>query len=149
VSARYVLLSVPNDENLQLRMMKCPRCRTISHIYDHQQSFDPERLGSLFEHFQTIDCVLCGSLQPPDYPDWLLRLRQNQLDVFWYVNSSYFPMCPACGNTDYIDKRIRTFVYRVLTTLAYRLLTLRAARKPNWIVMLLERTVRLSQTAHG
>lgn len=136
VTRRYVLVSTPNSEDLDMRMIQCPQCRTRSNVYDHVQSFDVDSLSRLFAECTVEDCWFCGAPQPPDYPRWLLRLRQERLNVFWRADPSQFPMCPNCGNTDYRSRTVLSTILYVLTTAVYKVLTCARARKPDWIVML-------------
>lgn len=51
VSKEYILISVPNDENLELEMITCPKCGCSSHIWRHLRSFNKEKLEDLFKDF--------------------------------------------------------------------------------------------------
>ncbi len=52
VSKKYILISVPNDENLNIGMIKCPQCGCFSHIWRHLRSFNTKKLESLFRNFK-------------------------------------------------------------------------------------------------
>lgn len=143
---RHILISVPNAEKLKERHVRCPRCRAVSHVYDHRRSFNRDALRDLFApDYTMVTSAFCGLLMPPDYPDWLLRIRQEWLGVYWRVTADYFPLCRACGNSDFRPKRpLREFCGRALTTLTYRILTCRTPRHPDWVVVLYEKPVGVS-----
>lgn len=52
VSKQYILISVPNKENLDIRMIKCPQCGCLSNEWRHLRSFDKEKIKNLFKNFQ-------------------------------------------------------------------------------------------------
>ncbi len=141
VATRYILISVPNDEDIAQRHVECPRCGASAHVYDHVQSFDVENATGMFlPEYRAAAIKLCGEHQPPNYPKWLLRIRQERLGVFWRVTDNCFPMCLLCGNTDYRPRRpIADFLGRSITTLACRILTSMTPRRLDWIVVLYEK----------
>ena len=55
VSNEYILITVPNNENLDFQMVKCPECGVSSHRYGHLRSFDTNNLFSLLEDFEIIN----------------------------------------------------------------------------------------------
>lgn len=52
VSKKYIIISVPNKENLGSRMVKCPKCGCSSHEWRHLRSFNKEKLKNLFTGFK-------------------------------------------------------------------------------------------------
>lgn len=52
VSKKYILISVPNKENLDVRMIKCPKCGCLSNEWRHLRSFDANTLHTLFNDFE-------------------------------------------------------------------------------------------------
>lgn len=137
VSKKYILISVPYKEQLQLYFIKCPKCGTISHVYGHLHSFDENLLKNMFADCDLIYETLCGAMMPPDYPSFLLKFRQKILGVYWDATPNYYPMCPNCKNTDYrikhpwLDK-----IFRLGTYAIFRVVTFNKPKHPDWIVAL-------------
>ena len=51
LSARFILISVPYDEDLRNDMVECPACRSRFNPNYHMQSFDERRMSSLLDPF--------------------------------------------------------------------------------------------------
>lgn len=51
VSNKYILLTVPNNENLDLNLRICPQCKCHFHPYNHVRSFTKEALSLLFSEY--------------------------------------------------------------------------------------------------
>jgi SAM-dependent methyltransferase len=49
ISARYVMISVPNDQDLSAGLIACPSCRTMFHPDYHMRSFSRESLEHLLD----------------------------------------------------------------------------------------------------
>jgi ubiquinone/menaquinone biosynthesis C-methylase UbiE len=94
VSKKYIIISVPNDENLDRNLVICPACRCWYNPCHHVRSFDPEKLKTLFDRFALSELKEIGSLEP--------RPRHNR-----YLYAAYHlwrntpppstAVCPQCG----------------------------------------------------
>jgi ubiquinone/menaquinone biosynthesis C-methylase UbiE len=49
VSSKYVIISVPYEENLDLSKVACIKCRTEFNPFYHMHSFNEEKVASLFD----------------------------------------------------------------------------------------------------
>ena len=54
VSRKYILLTVPNRENLTRQLVMCPECRCCFNPYFHVRSFDESRLRELLARFRPL-----------------------------------------------------------------------------------------------
>jgi SAM-dependent methyltransferase len=63
VAGRYVLVSVPNRENLKANMTKCPACGGEYHRNLHQRSYRRGDLERLFPGFQEVTCLELGETE--------------------------------------------------------------------------------------
>jgi len=94
VSKKYIIISVPNCEDLDYHLVICPACRCWYSPYRHVQSFDPEKLIVLFKQFELHLLKEIGPLeQRPQYNRFLLaayRLWRNSPPPRRAV-------CPQCG----------------------------------------------------
>jgi SAM-dependent methyltransferase len=94
VSKKYIIISVPDDEDLDFALVICPVCRCWYNPYRHVRSFDPEKLKTLFEHFALSELKEIGPLEPrPRYNRFLYaayRLWRN-------TSPPSTAVCPQCG----------------------------------------------------
>jgi len=60
VAARYILVTVPNEEDLESGMVYCPRCGHRFHKFLHVRSFSPMSLRELFPHFALVSVTEVG-----------------------------------------------------------------------------------------
>ena len=101
VARKYIIIAVPNDENLDDNISECPCCKTIFNNDLHLRSFDNEKMKNLFvQHgFDCLDIKTCekntfyvgqktyGALF---YPKWKKKFRS--------------PICPLCGYENPADQ---------------------------------------------
>lgn len=101
VSREYVLVTVPNCEDLGRLFTKCLRCGVQFSPHGHVRSFSESDLRNLF-HVRTdrpVDCILTREIVPTlvfRQNHVLLGLRPERLG-FWSSNSGV--VCPQCGFT--------------------------------------------------
>lgn len=128
VATRYVLLSVPNQEQLDQGLVKCPVCGSVFHVYGHLQSFDIKRLDSLMG----MQAKWHKTLGPKTRRVWpqLLHYRQQQLNQ-WF-NPQFTLDCPDCGNREFKAKS------SLATKLANAIARLNIPRKRYWLIALYE-----------
>jgi SAM-dependent methyltransferase len=94
VSKKYIIISVPNNEDLDFALVICPACRCWYNPHRHVRSFEPEKLKTLFKHFELSELKEVGPLvQLPRYNRFLYaayRLWRN-------VTPPSTAVCPQCG----------------------------------------------------
>lgn len=99
VAASWIVLTVPNREDLLAAALLCPRCGCRFHAHRHLQSFDAERLGSLVPGFRPVGVAPFGPLEArPSRAEAALR---RDLLGRWRVwgASSVCPQCAFDGET--------------------------------------------------
>jgi SAM-dependent methyltransferase len=130
---RYLLLTVPNEENLMRNALRCPECGMVFNASHHQRSFDLERLTSLFPAYELQRWEVHG---PPvrAYPNWLLRIRQRVGGRWFQVPEGRTVQCPRCGSTRFPKKR-----YNPVSLCCDALNRLVSRRRPYWLFALLVR----------
>lgn len=67
----HLVVTVPNEEDLDAKKLACPECGCVFHRMQHLQSFDAATLGALLEA-NGFDPVLVEPLNFRDGPDRLL-----------------------------------------------------------------------------
>ncbi|MBW1988841.1 MAG: class I SAM-dependent methyltransferase [Deltaproteobacteria bacterium] len=128
VARRYILVSVPWQEQLSRRMARCAGCGNVFHVWGHLRSFGPGDLESLFPGFALKERAFAGPVEK-DFPRAALWLRRRA------GRYEYEPlaMCPACGQR---AEKPRRLTVSVATSLAAKLL---GPRHRKWAVCLYER----------
>ncbi len=141
VSKRYVLISVPHDENLRKRFVRCPKCALEFHVDGHLHSFKSDSLARLFPEHELLVATTIG----PDEPFALAsveRFRQRVMGRWWLWNPQKLS-CPRCSFDEFSRPErsaVLRFVDRRLddvTRLAGRLRG--ELGSPYWLVALFEK----------
>ncbi len=140
VAKRYVLISVPNNENLRKRITRCPECRHEYHLYCHHRSFSESSLPGYFHDFHPMETRKCGHLERPSL-NLFCAARQRLLGIFFYV-SSVGLKCPKCGTLvnpprSNTARRSAGRLLEIGERLFTLLLGIRA--EPDWLIALLEK----------
>ena len=94
VSRKYIIISVPNDQDLDHHLVICPMCRCWYNPYRHVRSFNSEKLKTLFERFVLSELKEIGPLEPRKYCNRYL------LAAYRLWRNIYPPstaVCPQCG----------------------------------------------------
>ena len=135
VSRRYILISVPYHEVLEISQVKCSDCGCIFHAYRHTASFTEATMQSLLTPlpFRLSRTETLGH-KSKRLPRWSVMLAQifgcyKRVEPGWFI-------CPQCGNNDHPIK-VPRWMRRLLLGLPYRLFPW--PRRSTWIVGLYER----------
>lgn len=131
ITRKHLLITVPNDEYLRDRFVKCPICYCTYHRYRHLHRFNLDKLKTLFPHFDYREHRYMGGLTVRPY-HWDTILRQN-LGDHW--NTSEHCVCPQCGYSGASPLR-RGFISYFLSFLRK---VLPQRRKPHWLAVLYSR----------
>ena len=130
ISRKYILITVPNQQNLNNNSLKCGRCGHIFNSSFHNFSFDRKKLESLFPGFRTIHFDTIGPVDRPYKHNWLLYIRNN-LANNWALPNRY-TTCPNCANSkDFVHKK------NILSKLCHLTNFLIAKKRKAWIIILL------------
>ncbi len=93
VSKKYILVTVPYNENLDIRMIKCPECGGLSHEWRHLRSFDRKKLKNLFNGFEILQTKT--QLAEEFMFSKTLLMMGKYLNIYkQFPNKS---ICPQCG----------------------------------------------------
>jgi SAM-dependent methyltransferase len=130
VARRYVLVSVPHQEQLLADSHRCARCRTVFHLHGHRHSLGPADLCGLFPGQRVLETKLVWPIRPYCLP--LLRLRTYGLGMWKYSSHS---LCPRCGNQA-LENHEERLLYRLCGAVNRLLRPSLSARR--WLIMLFE-----------
>jgi ubiquinone/menaquinone biosynthesis C-methylase UbiE len=131
VAKKYLLISVPNNENLKACYVKCQQCGSVFHAWHHLQTFPAVRMETLFDSdFRLLKRIIAG----PGIQIWKPLL----LDIRHWLGQWLFPgdksFCPRCGNTEFCKPGSS-----ILTKAVNGLNRMLCGRKPYWQICLYQR----------
>lgn len=94
VAEKYILISVPNCEDLKKSLVDCPSCRTKFHPDYHMRNYDCGLVKRLFnEHrFQCINLCKIGM-----FFQYRFIPSCTFFKMFSSVPFPWFAICPMCG----------------------------------------------------
>lgn len=94
VSSRYIILSVPYNENLEKNLTQCPKCKTAFNLDLHLRSFNKNDLEALLLH-QDFECI---TLKTFGNRKKLIGSQLFRKIVKLNINRGFnSPICPICG----------------------------------------------------
>jgi ubiquinone/menaquinone biosynthesis C-methylase UbiE len=127
VAKRYILISVPFDEDLSQKQARCKNCGHIFHIHLHLRSFDMSKLKKMFPDYDLKEYCFSGPLEKT-VPSWVLRIRRQYGHRWeWDKNA----MCPRCGHKGHKnDQPPKRTVISLITSI---LASITSKRHPKWI----------------
>jgi SAM-dependent methyltransferase len=131
LDAEYLLIAVPNNENIHLNEVRCPRCSRVFNASHHHRSFSRESLAALFRGYRVMDCRT-GGMSVRNYPNALLRLRQRWGGRWFQVPAGRTVMCPECRNTAFPARP-----YNPISLLCDGINKIISRRRPYWLSLLL------------
>jgi SAM-dependent methyltransferase len=147
VARRYILISVPFNEQLGQSLAECPMCRCRFHPFYHLRSFSPAAMEHLFDN-RGFRCREVFYLHPvklvPMEVETVLSLLGTVKRAVLSRPSGPMPghtTCPACGYSPAADQNARPGVAtqrrRPLGMTIRHLLTVKSSWR--WIAGLYER----------
>lgn len=95
VSKEYILISVPNNENLKLEMIKCPKCGCSYHTSGHLRSYKLKNLIDLFENFKIVKTEILNISEPIMLNKLVILVKS--ISNISNQNSQITNLCPKCG----------------------------------------------------
>jgi SAM-dependent methyltransferase len=136
VTARYLVLSVPNAEDLALAQTRCSRCKTAFHAARHVRSIGIEDIVSWFPDFHLTASRFVGDPWP--YRSRGLQRLVQVIGNCWYRVPD--AVCPTCGYR--VDPPRPNQLVRTTHGALQRMLgRVRGSRLSQLVVLLERRTV--------
>lgn len=137
VARKYILLTVPNEEVLEVNMTWCSGCRRSYHLWNHLNTFDRRSLQRLFPGFVTRRTQEFGFLVPRAFR--MLHLIGQKWGRVWSYSEA--SVCPSCGSVNSNKPKENLFGY-LLERLLWRLQGVKALQRPAFLGALYERDGR-------
>ncbi|MBD3341831.1 MAG: methyltransferase domain-containing protein [Candidatus Lokiarchaeota archaeon] len=133
VAGKYLLITVPNDEYLSKNHIKCPKCGFEYNASYHLQSFNKNKLLSLFPEYSEIKSFECGK-PVRQYVPFLLNIKQRVGKSWAQFSNEKTSICPKCSNRFlYIENK------NIISHICNGMNSLLSPRKPYWLGLLLKK----------
>jgi SAM-dependent methyltransferase len=95
VANKYILISVPNRENLEEVSTRCADCGAHFHVWGHKRSYSADLVGKLFADFGTVKILPFGEATE-SYNRLLLWIRHKVAGAWYWEERA---VCYACRST--------------------------------------------------
>jgi SAM-dependent methyltransferase len=95
VADQYILITVPNSENLEENFAQCTTCGSRFHLWGHQRSYTPAALRTLFAGFAPLRIFPFGPATET-YNRFLLWMRTRIAGRFAWEEGC---VCHSCRTT--------------------------------------------------
>lgn len=140
VTRRFVLIGVPNCQDIRLGRVTCSACHRISPPWGHVNSFDERRLTALFRPLKVVHHENVGPAEhcTNALSAWLLDLAGNP-----YGPYDQEERCGHCGAA-YKPPPVGAPIQRLESRLAVRLREIQklwSRPKARWMHILFEKTI--------
>jgi len=139
ISRRYILITVPNSENIKKLLIKCPKCAYVYNRSYHLRSFTKKELSESFPGYRMIDHAVLGP-KVRDYNNALSWIKRKLtpshawIPLFWTPADQRKSLCPNCEHTFEYSYKFHLLAY--LTDLGNVVIS---SKKPYWQMALFER----------
>lgn len=139
LAKKYVFITVPNDENPDKLMIKCPKCGYIYNRPNHLRSFRTEDFARLFSNFELVNSFVYG-FPVRYYSPSILKLKRrispssSWVPYYWINRNDRSTICPRCENRFTYHYRFHPLAFS-----CDMLNMLVSPKKPYWLFVLLKR----------
>ena len=116
IAQKYILVSIPFNEELHSKLVKCEECGNLFHPYGHLRSFSHDDIAKLFPNFSLHRIEFCGKHSSNILSLWGHRLRRLYRDRQSGANNIICPQCGSC-RVSQSKRSIRSFWHNKLNIL--------------------------------
>jgi len=102
LTKKYILITVPNKENINKKLVQCPECGQIFNKTYHLRSLDIEKIKKYFPEFFILRYFTFG-LKVRNYNNFLEKIKHNYspshawIPKIWTNEGGRLSMCPECS----------------------------------------------------
>ncbi len=103
ISSKYIMLTFPNDENIEKNLVECPECGSRFNKSYHLRSINLERISKLFSDYKLIDHFTTGT-RIRGYNQFLSLIKHRfsppaaWIPRHWTPDGRRKTMCPNCSS---------------------------------------------------
>ncbi|NOY51640.1 MAG: class I SAM-dependent methyltransferase [Chlorobi bacterium] len=144
LSKKYIFITVPNAENPNKLLIKCPSCHYIFNSPNHLRSFNIKKLETLFDEYKLLKSFTFGK-KVRYYNNLISIIKKNVtpsaswIPYFWVDKAKRNSTCPSCEHQfEY------SYKFNVLTAALDTLNVLISPKKPYWLFAIFEKNNKLS-----
>jgi len=95
LSGKYIIVSVPYNEDIEWNMVKCPVCLSQFHYDGHLQAFNEEKIDNLFRS-QGFKCISRSRLGWSEH----FKFHKSYVKLFYpekVHKAPHYTVCPVCN----------------------------------------------------
>ena len=139
ISSRYIMLSFPDDENINKQLIQCPECKTNFNKSYHLRSLNKNKILKLFPEYNLVSEFTTGA-KIRNYNKVLSHLKhsltppESWIPLYWTTKTGRKSMCPNCETQLEIPYK-NNYLARLIDGLNILI----SAKKPYQLVVLLEK----------
>ena len=133
VAKRYILITVPFEENLSVQWMKCSICAQIFHAWGHLRKFNSQNLKELFDGADLVEKRFFSPNESRIPPFTYVIIKK--LGNVWSTGNS---LCPRCGSKPLQSEG--NMFGKILQRLIWRFIKVSPFKKPIWVGCLYEKS---------
>ena len=139
LTKKYILITVPNSENPDKLLIKCPSCQFIYNSPNHLRRFNADDFIKLFPNYRLLKQFSFGK-NVRYYNSHLLNIKkivspaQSWIPYYWMPENKRKTICPKCEHE--FKNRYR---FNLFATFIDILNVLISPKKPYWLFVLLEK----------
>jgi len=138
VSKKYIVIGVPYKQDIRHSRTTCGKCGEINPPWGHVNSFDENRIQSLFRNLNIVNVTFVGESN-----EITNSLSTFLMDLAGNPYGTYHQDEPCVGCDSVLENPIeRTFIQKVFTKLAIKINVVQnffAKSHANWIHVLIEK----------
>ncbi len=141
ISKKYIFITVPNRENPDKLLIRCPQCKYIFNRPNHLRSFKSEDFAILFPEYKKTTEFTFGKPVRYYHPA-LLKLKRkwipsnSWIPYFWIDKNNRTTICPRCNN-----QFIFPYKFHPLGFLIDSINVIISPKRPYWLMVLLEKNM--------
>lgn len=134
---QYIFITVPNAENPDKLLIKCPSCKYIYNSPNHLRSFRAQDFESLFPEYEVIETLTFGK-KVRYYNPQLLQAKKrlsppiSWIPYYWMPKEKRNTICPKCENE--FENRYR---FNPIATAIDLINVVVSPKKPYWLFVLM------------
>lgn len=139
LTKKYILITVPNKENINKKLVQCPTCGYKFNKTYHLRSLDIEKIKKYFPEFSVLLYFTFG-LKVRNYNSFLEKIKHNYspsyawIPKIWTDKGGRLTMCPECSTEFEIP-----FRFHFIAFFCDILNILMSPKKPYQLFVLLEK----------
>jgi ubiquinone/menaquinone biosynthesis C-methylase UbiE len=138
VSKKYIMISVPNAENVNKSLIQCVACDYIYNRSYHFRGFNKISLRSLFSDYNLLETKTFGK-RVRYYNPFLVKLKHkispaiSWIPYYWTPLTKRQTTCPNCE-----EKYVYKYSFNLLSFFCDILNVLISPKKPYWLMEVFE-----------